>query len=148
MAWWDKLGNGKRVIRPAADLPAAAAANIFTIVGGTVMVTQILGIVTTVIQNIPCNLKLTGTPDTGTARDICANLNIQAYAEGDVLGITGINTDAMIPAASAGNIEGQTVPVILKAGTIDQETSAAPTGQIQWIVFYIPIDDGAYIVAA
>ncbi|MDO9581339.1 MAG: hypothetical protein Q7J06_12395, partial [Bacteroidales bacterium] len=89
------------------------------------------------------------TPTTGTAHDICAVLNTENYAVGDLLGISGIDVDAMIPPASAGTIEGMTVKgVVLKAGTLDLDCAANNTGELSWTAHYIPIDEGAVMQAA
>lgn len=148
-----KVALGQRVNRASATLPQAAAAAIFNIVGGRVLLTSIVGqievVIAAVAPAVNVNTKLTATPTTGTARDICAILDINAYVVGDQLGITGINTDAMLPPASAGTIEGMTVKgVVLKEGTLDLDCAQANTGEISWVVHYIPIDEGAVVQAA
>ena len=150
-AWWDKIGGlGERADAALADLPQSKAENLFTISGGRVLMTAIIGEVTTVIATAANNLKLTATPTVGTARDIAANLDIGTvpWQEGDVLGITGINTDAMIPAVSAGSVEGMTVPVVLQEGTLDWACDASKTGKIKWTMRYIALDEGAQVVAS
>jgi len=126
----------------------AATVNLFTISGGRILVTQILGEITTVIQVLATNVYLQANPTTGTTRGMCAALNISGYAEGDLLGITGVNTDPMIPPASSGVIEGQTFGVIVQEGTIDLVSDAAPTGSVKWTLKWVPIDTGAAVVAA
>jgi len=150
-AWWDKIGGlGERADAPTAALPQTKAENLFTISGGRVLMTSIIGEVTTVIAAAANNLKLTATPTLGTPRDIAANLDIGTapWQEGDVLGITGINTDAMIPATSAGSVEGMTVPVVLQEGTLDWECGASKTGNVKWTMRYIALDEGALVVAS
>lgn len=149
MAWWDKIGGlGEQADAAAAALPQTKAENLFTISGGRVLMTSLIGEVTTVIENALNNLKLTATPTLGTARDIAANLNIQAYAKGDVIGLTGINTDALIPAASAGSVEGMTVPVVLQEGTLDWACDASKTGNVKWTMRYIALDADSLVVAS
>lgn len=146
MAWWDKLGLGQRVERGTALLPMAASLNIFTIVGGKVLMTSLVGEITAAIGAVLNQSKLLTTPTLGSPRDICADLDTQSYAEGDLLGITGINTDAMIPPATDGCIEGMTIPVILKAGVLTLECDGnTVVGKVKWTLHYIPIDDGAYV---
>lgn len=111
--------------------------------------TSIIGQVEVVMGAVANNTKLTATPTApGTARDICAVLNTANYAQGDLLGIDGINTSAMLPPASSGTIEGQTVGVVLKPGTLDLDCAANNTGELSWIVHYIPLDAGAVMQAA
>lgn len=59
---------GTVVISKAVQtLPQTATANLFTIVGGAVLVTGFFGIVQTAIQNAACNLSLGLAPTVGTA---------------------------------------------------------------------------------
>ena len=149
MAWWDRLGFGKRVDRATAVLPQTATLNIFTIVGGRVLMTALVGELTEAIGAVANNTKFTTTPGSGTARDICAVEDIQSYQIGDLLGITGINTDAMIPPAPGyGSIEGMTVPVVLKAGVLTLDCAGnTAVGKAKWTMHYVTIDDGAYVEA-
>ena len=142
-----KLQLGIKVDRATATLPQTAAAAIFNILVGRVMVTGIVGEVTTVIQTQANNTKLTGTPTTGTAVDICANLDISADEVGCLYGITGLNTDALI-GINAGALPAQTRGVVLAVGTLNLACAASNTGSVKWSITYIPIDDGAYITAA
>lgn len=141
------INLGMRVDRATATLPQTTAAAIFNIVGGRVAITQIVGEVTTVIQTQANNTKLTANPTTGTSVDICAALDISADEAGCLYGITGLNTDAML-GVNAGALPGQTRPVIVNIGTIDLDCAASNTGSVKWSVFYVPVDDGAYIEAA
>ena len=146
--WLGRRALGANVERASATLPQTASAAIFNIVGGRVLLTAILGEVTVAIQNLADNARLEAVPTVGTLRVVCQNLNIQAYALGDVLGISGVNIDPMLPPASGGSVEGQTVGVVLKAGTLNLRCSANATGEIRWKVWYIPLDDGAVMQAA
>lgn len=138
---------GLRVDRATATLPATTAAALFTVVGGRVAITQVVGEVTTVIQTQANNTKITGNPTTGTAVDICAVLNISADEVGTLYGVTGIVADAMI-GVNAGALAGQKNNVVVNAGTIDLSCAATNTGSVKWSIFYVPIDDGAYIEVA
>ena len=153
MAWWSKLGLGQRVDRAEAALPqggAGSTLNLFNIVGGRVLMTSIIGEVGTVAIGVgPNNSKLKLDASTGSDRDLCADLDIDAYGIGEVLGITGINTDTMIPPTPGyGSVEGMTVPVVLQDGALALECDGgAILGKIKWTLHYIPIDDGAYVQA-
>ncbi|MBU0847362.1 hypothetical protein KKH23_09290, partial [Patescibacteria group bacterium] len=113
-----------------------------------IKVTQIIGEITTGMQVLLTNVRLQSNPTVGTTRNLCVNTNISGYAIGDLLGIDGINTSALLPPASSGVVEAQTMGVIVKAGTIDVISSAAPTGSIRWTLKWVPIDAGAAVVAA
>jgi hypothetical protein len=142
-----RLAFGKQVDRATADLPAGTTAPLFTIAGGPILLVQILGIVTTVIQTQACNTKLQANPTaTGTSVDICANLDITAKAVASFFGITGTVTDAMVNALA---IRMQITPVICPVGTIDLVTAATNTGQVQWSLWYVPmLASGVSVVAA
>lgn len=138
---------GVRVDRATATLPQGVASAIFNITGGRVAITQIIGEVTTVIQTQTDNAKLTSKPTTGTAVDICAALNITAKEVGTLLGISGLNSDALI-GINAGALPAQSRSVVCPIGEIDLDCSASNSGSIKWTLFYFPIDDGAAVTAA
>jgi hypothetical protein len=138
---------GTKVDRATATLPATTQAAIFTVTGGRVLVTSLVGEVTTVIQNQACNLKVTANPTTGTDVDIAANLNVQADEAGCLYGITGLFSDALV-GANAGATVVPRNPVVLPVGTLDLVTSATNTGSVKWSLTYIPLDNGASVAAA
>lgn len=135
------------VERPASDLPQGTQAALFTITGN-VIITQIVGTVTTGIQAQETVVKLVANP-TGLADvDICAALDINAAAVGTKLHITGTFADAMIASAD-GVFEFQPTVVELSAGTLDLNTDDdSSTGQIQWTVHYIKASSTGAIVVA
>jgi hypothetical protein len=145
--WLGRRQLGQTTERATAVVTAATVP-LFTVSGGRIKVTQILGEVTTVMQALATNVRLSANPTTGTTRNMCANLNIASYAAGDLLGITGVNTDPMLPPATSGVLEAQTFGVIVQEGTIDLISDAAPTGSIKWTLKWVPIDEGAAVVAA
>lgn len=141
------LGLGLRVDRATADLPQTATGGLFTVVGGRVAITAILGEVTTAIQNQACNTKLISTPSAGTAVDLCAVTSIANKEVGSKLSITGLASDALV-VGNAGAAAMQTRPVAVGPGVIGLNTAANNTGKLKWSIFYLPIDDGAYVEAA
>ena len=145
--WLGRQQLGQTTERATAVVTAATVP-LFTVSGGRIKVTQIIGEVTVAIQALATNVRLSHNPTVGTTRNICVNLNIASYALGDLLGIDGINTSAMLPPASSGVIEAQTMGVIVQEGTIDLISTAAPTGSIRWTLKWVPIDTGAAVIAA
>jgi len=135
---------GAVVYRDSDILPDGETYPLFNIVGGRVAITQIIGEVTVVIQTQSNNTKLTTTPTDGAAIDLCAALNITADAVGTLYGITGTAANVML----SGAIIPQATPIIAGVGTIDIDCAADSTGEIKWAVYYMPLDDGAYIEAA
>ena len=145
--WLGRRQLGQTTERATAVLTAATVP-LFTVSGGRIKVTQIIGEITLGMQVLLTNVRLQSNPTVGTTRNLCVNTNISGYALGDLLGIDGINTSALLPPLSSGVVEAQTMGVIVKAGTIDVISSAAPTGSIRWTLKWIPIDAGAAVVAA
>lgn len=138
---------GNKVSRASATLPQTGDDALFTITGGRVAVSLILGEVTVVIETQANNtlLKLNPTA-TGATQDICAALDISADAVGELYTISGVAADAMRSALLIGL--GMTAPIILSEGDIELECSAGNDGEVAWDLWYTPIDSGAVIVAA
>jgi hypothetical protein len=138
---------GLRVDRATATLPQTTAGALFNVVGGRVAIMGILGEVTTAIQNQANNTKLTANPTTGTSVDLCAVLSIANDEVGCLYGITGLATDALV-GANAGSAPLPYRPIAVNVGTIDLDCAASNTGSVKWSIWYIPLDDGAYVTAA
>lgn len=148
MAWWDRIGAGRMVTR-ATRILAAETFAIFTVAGGRVLLTNIVGSITTLIGGAAnYSLQFNPTVATATTTALCVATNINAYPIGDVLGITGVPTDGLIPGAAGGAIPSMTMPVMLTAGAIELICDAAPGGAVLWTVWYKPLDDAGYVVAA
>lgn len=141
-----KLHKGIAVSRATATLPQTATGTLFNVVGGRVMITEIIGEVTTAIQNQANNTRLVATPTGGAASNLCANLDIANDAIGTMYSITGTVGTAMQD--DLGVAVGQTTPLIVKAGAIGLVCAASNTGSVAWTICYVPIDDGAYVEAA
>jgi hypothetical protein len=138
---------GARVDRATAALPQTAAGTIFTISGGRVLFSLIVGEVTVVIQTQANNTKLKLVPTTGSTVDLCAVKDITALEVGGKLVVNGTAATALVQ-ANAGAIIAETVPVICAIGNLQLDCAASNTGSIKWSVWYVPIDDGALVVAA
>lgn len=136
----------RRTERATADLPQTDAEALFTITGGRIVVTQIIGEVTTVIETQANETKLVHNPATGTDVDLCAVLDITADEVGTLYGITGTFANAMVGAGQA--LPTQAVNVVLKPGTIDLDCGASNTGKVKWTLFWAPLDGGAYVAPA
>lgn len=134
------------VERAAAALPQSASTAIFNVTG-KVIINQIIGEVTTAIQNQACNAKLVADPSVGADVDMCAALNIANAAVGTTLNITGTLANAMV-AVAGGAGTAQAAGVIVKEGAIELSCSASNTGAIKWTVHYTPIEKDAIVEAA
>lgn len=137
---------GTRVDRASETLPATTQTPYFHVYGGRCAVTMLLGEVTTVVQAQACNASWESDPTTGTTNAMCAVVEMNAAEAGTLMSITGTAGDAMILGKS-GAVKGQLAPVIVAVGDLKFKTSATNSGATKWSLWYIPLDDGAYIQA-
>lgn len=135
-----------RVQRPAASLPQTTQTAYFTITG-RVIVTQLVGEVTTVIQNQANATKWISNPTVGADVDICATNDIDNDAVGTVYTLTGTLADAMV-ATTSGAVQAQPNGILLTAGTLDLSCAASNTGATKWTIHYVPLDDNSEITIA
>lgn len=151
---------GIHVVKSAALLVQNDSVNLFTVAGGRVLVTALLGEVTTVIGANAITVKYQHTKSGGSAADLSAATTITSDAVGTLYGITGVAADLI----SAQTVTGTEVPnvtflslfpsatrgIILPAGTLSILASNADPdgGALKHDLWYIPLDDGASVVAA
>ena len=140
----DGYSEWRRVSRATAALPQTTAETLVTITGGRVILANIIGEVTTVIQTQADNTKLVFNPtEAGASTDICAVLNITAKAVGTLFSITGTVATAL--QSGLWLTTTMATPLILSEGTIDLDCAASNTGSVQWDVYYHPLDEGATV---
>lgn len=125
---------------------AATTIALFTIAGGKVLVTSIVGEVTTAIT-VANSYKLQHNPTTGTTSDLCAATDIGTTdtPAGSLLSFQGLVGDSIIQ--GPGKIATIKQPIVLTAGQIES-VSAGTDGVILWVVTWVPLDAGATLVAA
>ena len=135
------------VERTAAVLPASTKTAYFTVTG-RVLVTQIVGEVTTIFDGTVNSIKLITNPTALADVDLCTALVVTSDAAGTMYTITGTLTDAMI-ATTSGAVTAQASAVIVAEGTIDLHTTATDTsGATKWTVHYIALDAGSSVAVA
>ena len=137
---------GIRVDRALATLPATTATAYFTVATGTVLITGLVGEVTTVIETQANDTKWTANPTTGTSVDMCAALDITADEAGCLYGITGTPANAMV-GTNAGLTTMMATGIVVNIGTLDFTCAATNTGATKWSLWYVPLEVGAYITA-
>jgi hypothetical protein len=131
---------GIQCVRATGALAQTGVLSLFTITG-RVMVTAIIGEVTTNIQNQANATKLSVNPTAGDTTDICATLDIANDQVGTLYGITGTAGDAMQQACIMKN------PIIAEAGVIEMNCAANNSGAIQWNCYWKPLVAGSTLVA-
>lgn len=126
---------------------AVETATLFTITGGIVLVTSIVGEVTTAIT-VANTVKLQANPTTGTTKDLCAATDIGTTdtPAGNLLGFQGLTGDSLL--TGPGAVPTIKQPVAIAIGTIEQVTATGADGVIKWHLTWVPLQDGAALVAA
>jgi hypothetical protein len=140
-----ELSLGIKVERATDNITTGE--ELFTIAGGRVQVNLIVGEVTTLIETKTVTFRLVADPTTGTSTNLCADLDISADEAGSLYTISGAAGTAM-QRGESGSVLTQATPVIVAIGAIEAAVGATHTGSIKWTLFYVPIDDGAYVEAA
>lgn len=140
------INLGQRVEKSTGTL-AATTVPLFTIAGGDVLVTSIYGRVTTSIT-VANSYKLQVNPTAGDTQDFCVATDIGT-------------TDTVAGSILQFGLEATTAPrklISIGYGTSVLNT-AVPTGQIEsvslgtdgvilWVVNWVPLSNGATLVAA
>jgi hypothetical protein len=139
------------ITRPTEALPQTADGALFRISGGKVRVTEIVGEVTTAIQNQANNTKLKHNPSgVGADVDICAVLDIANDAVGTLYAITGDFSDAMVDGLWSLETDElmEKRGIILGPGDIELDCAASNTGSVKWTLNYELVDEGANVALA
>ncbi len=146
---------GFRVDRAAAALPQSATGGIFTVAGGRVVVTSLIGVVTVALGATATNLNVVHTPTVGSVADLAAATVVTSDIVGTLYSLTGYpldllsaNARTLINVPDAAHAALCERAMVLPAGTIGAKTDANDTGSVQWSVTWYPFDTGATLVAA
>ena len=103
--------------------------SLFTVAGGNCLITLMVGEVTIIIETKTVNFKLVSTPTTGTATDICANLDLSADEAGALYTVEGTAATAL-QRGESGSCPGPTMPTAVAPGVISATVGATHTGSI------------------
>ena len=145
------LTGATRLVSKALATTANGATTLFNYTGN-IRITAIFGVVTTVMQNKTQNCKLSIKPDALVAYDICANKDIDTFAVGSVITITGTAANAAISTTAVGTLApfqaSDVIATCITGGIITTTAGAANTGAITWYVQYEPLSEGATVTAA
>lgn len=140
---------GVKVDRTTSALPATTDLTLFTVTGGRVIITSLVGEVTTAIQAQANAVKIKSVPTTGTSKDISGTLDINGYEVGALVSLDGT---ALSTALSGTNAGGALITkpggIIVPVGAIKLNTAATNTGAMKWSITYIPYEQGASVAAA
>lgn len=145
-----KLMLGNRASKDSGTLTNATA-SLFTVAGGECLITAMYGLVTVSIT-VANTYYLQLTPTTGAAAQLCTSLDIGTTdtVAGSLLTFGASTATAppkLMSASTAAGGYGQALSTVVTTGTI-QQVSAGTDGKITWVLTWIPLTDGASIVAA
>ncbi len=139
---------------PVASPSGAFAADtrtIFTVTGGSVLITALWGEVTTAIT-VANTVKLQSNPTTGDTADICTATDIGTTdtAAGTTLGFLYDPDDTAATAPDIVKGGGRILEgLIIPTGDIEQVvTGTNPDGAVTWYATWVPLTDGAVLVAS
>lgn len=120
---------------------------LFNITVGKVLITSIVGVVTTDIT-VANTVKLQANPTTGTTQDLCAATDIGTTdtLAGAHLSFQGLTGDSLL--RGVGVVPTLKQPLIVAVGTIEQVTATGADGGITWSVTWVPFDNGGTLAAA
>jgi hypothetical protein len=141
--YWVKF-LGKRVDKGSTAIAAISTKPMFTITGGRVLVTALVGeVATTDLQAQANALTIDVDPTVGLPGALATGIETNGALIGTTFSITGNPADAAIK--NTGVAIGCVSPVIIPAGVITYATAADSTGEMKWSIWYIPIDPAAYV---
>jgi hypothetical protein len=144
-AFRNAILGGAPIVKSTGTL-AATTVPIFTVAVGEVLITALWGKVTTSIT-VANSYKLQFNPTTGDTQDLCAATDIGTT---DTLAGTlltfGLGTTTAPPKLMSIGY-GQALSAVLTIGQIES-VSAGTDGVISWYLTYVPLTDGATVVAA
>jgi len=145
---------GVTVPRAAAVLPATATTTPYwTVAGGLVWVTGLVGICTAAGDATATTLLFEAVPTVGAKNNMCgASASLASMVIGGLVSLDGTAITTALQASGVtvgGNIGGQAKPVMVGVGTINALTANTnATLAFRFVLMYVPIDDGASIAAA
>lgn len=148
---YEALGMGFRVDRAAATLPQGTDEALFSVSGGRVLITQVVGEVTVVIGGANATKLKFNPTETGSDIDLCGALDIDSDAVGSLYSISGDFSDALLGAlvwAIETDAMMEKRGIVLSEGDIELDCAGSVTGEISWTIWYVPLDDGAVVTAA
>lgn len=134
-------------VEKAYPLLAVETKSLFVVSGGKVLLTSIVGEVTTAIT-VANTVKLQHNPTVGTTKDLCAatDLGTTDTPAGNLVSFQGLTGDSAL--TGPGAVPTIKQPIVLTAGVIEQVTATGADGGITWVITYVPLDNGAAVAAA
>jgi hypothetical protein len=148
-SWVTDLVKGFRASRATDTLPQTVAdpgEAIFTITGGRVLVTRLVGTVTVAIEGVDPVLSVTSAPTVGTAVVLASTVSSASLEIGGMLLVEGDGSALVKSNAGAALATAVPTAFIAPVGSIGLISGASKTGSMKWDLTYFPLDEGAAVV--
>lgn len=141
---------GLKVDRATAALPQTALGNIFTVSGGRVAITSVLGEVTTVLGSGANSLTIGYAPTVGTGDAGVLGAGAVSLLTAPVGTHIGANPggDVFVDLATQAGVALPVAPLVVDPGSVTITTTGSVTGSVKWSITYIPYEDAATVAAA
>jgi hypothetical protein len=139
---------GLKVSRAAKVLPATATETIFTVSGGRIRLTGLIGQVAVAMDATVTNLSMVSTPTTGTQATLGTVVAVASTAVGASISLNPVFGGALaVTAGGAGVLPGG-YELVIPPGNIQIATTATNAGVVRWDLLYVPFDDAGSVAAA
>lgn len=137
-----------RVSRATDSLPASTSEDLFNVEGGRVLVKAMIGEVTTVLgAGTTPDINIYVNSDAGTSNKVIASDVVVASDEvGTLYSVEG-DTTALLESSSGVVTTAVGNGFVVSPGTIGWTTSETITGSIKWDLYFLPLDENAYVTA-
>jgi hypothetical protein len=147
-----EIAMGVQVSKLAQTPPnSGATATIFTVAGGSVVVTSLIGRVKTALSGTTGTLEIGTHPTIGTEQKagIATAVVVGAAEAGTKLTVQGSSGGPgalVVSGLAGGNSPFLSNPFLVDAGVIEVTVGIATmTGSIDWFLTYLPYDIGASV---
>lgn len=132
------------VERAAANLPQSTTHDLFTVSGGRVVVTAVVGEVTTAVQNQANTSFIKGYSPAGGGTSVTISTSMAMSDLPVGMLISGSDGPYWVVKPTLAT-QPCTIPT---GGAVRLECAASNTGQVKWLLRYYPLDPGAKVAAA
>lgn len=141
---------GLKVDRATAALPQSTLGNIFTVTGGRVVITSLVGEVTTVLGAGANSLTLGYAPTVGVGDATVLGAGAVSVLTAPVGTHIAANPggDVFVDLATQAGIALPVGHLLVDVGSVTVTTAGSVTGSVKWSITYIPYEDAATVVAA
>lgn len=141
---------GIRIDRAAEAIPVTTD-QLFTVAGGRIALLGLIGEVTSLMDATATTILVTINATTGTDTPLCtASAALNDRVAGVKVTLPAAAGGGMLDSVTCGAaVLGQHPPWAVSPGTIDITVgTGANAGLMKWTIWYVPIDDGAYVEVA